>query len=365
MPRLRNTLTFTLGALALSCRQSPTEPLAVSASPSASVIGLPSTWSIRALMPQPAWRYWLAAQAITDASQHSTVYVMGGRLNQGPTDPPATSILAYDATADAWTTKAARFTGAATNGIGRVKQTLYISGGWDMSGAPAGWNQVSTRVFAYDAAHDRVIRKADMPRATARGVTGVINDKLYVLAGQCNGIPLCRNFYRYDPAADTWTSLPPAPHSHRNGAAAVIGSKLYVAGGGATPYQSFDVYDATTNTWSSPGPLPSPRQFAVGTTLGGKFYVVGIEGGEREGSRALDRTTQVYAPATGLWSGASGYPGPVGEAGQFLLRPFGAARIVVEGVAYLFAVGSGHLFTGETPEPAGTIDPGPPYVFRP
>jgi N-acetylneuraminic acid mutarotase len=363
--RLRSTLALALAAAALSCRQSPTEPVAVPATSSASVIGNPGTWTIRALMPQTAWRYWLAAEAITDASQHSTVYVLGGRLNQAPTDPPATSILAYDATNDRWTTKAARFTGAATNGIGRIKQTLYISGGWDMSGAPAGWTQVSSRVFAYDAAHDRLIRKADMPRATARGVTGVINDKLYVLAGQCNGIALCRNFYRYDPATDKWTSLPAAPHSHRNGAAAVIGSRLYVAGGGATPYQSFDVYDAATNTWSSRGLLPSPRQFAVGTTLSGKFYVVGIAGGEREGSVTLDRNTQVYAPATGAWSIATGYPGPVGEAGQFLLRPFGAARVVVEGIAYLLAVGSGHLFTGETSEPAGTIDPGPPYIFRP
>jgi N-acetylneuraminic acid mutarotase len=354
-----------VAALGLSCRENPTEPVAVPATSSTFSLAQPGTWSIRDLMPQPAWRYWLAAEAITDASQHSTVYVLGGRLNQGPTDPPVTTILAYDATVDRWTTKAARYTGAATNGIGRVKQNLYISGGWDMSGDPALWKQVSARVFAYDAAHDRVTRKANMPRATARGVTGVINDKLYVLAGQCNGIPLCRNFYRYDPATDTWTSLPQAPHSHRNGAAAVIGSRLYVAGGGASPYQSFDVYDAATNTWSSAGLLPSERQFAVGTTLGGKFYVVGIEGGEREGSVSLDRSLMVYVPATRVWRNASSYPGPVGDAGQFLLRPFGAVRVVVEGVAHLFAVGSGHLFTGETAVPAGTIDPGPPYLFRP
>jgi hypothetical protein len=362
------TLALAVSALLIaSCDESPTQPTAAAtAPPVARLLAQPGTWLIRGeATPDRIWRYWAAAEAVTDASQHSTVYVLGGRLNQAPSDPPATSILAYDMAIDRWTTKASQFRGAATNGIGRVRQTLYISGGWNFSGDPSQWTDVSSRLFAYDVAHDRLTRKADMPVRTAEGVTGVINDKLYVLAGKCVGEALCRKLYRYDPSTDVWTQLPPAPSSHRHGAGAAIGSKLYVAGGGASPYRAFDVYDAVTNRWSSPGLLPPRRQFAVGTAVKGKFWVVGIAGGERDGNLFADRTTLAYNPVTRTWRNESGYPGPTGEAGQFLLRPYGAVRVVFEGAQYLFAVGSGHLFTDDTVKPAGTIDPGPPYIYSP
>lgn len=362
------TLALAVSALLIaSCDESPTQPTAAAtAPPVARLLAQPGTWLIRGeATPDRIWRYWAAAEAVTDASQHSTVYVLGGRLNQAPSDPPATSILAYDMAIDRWTTKASQFRGAATNGIGRVRQTLYISGGWNFSGDSSHWTDVSSRMFAYDVAHDRLTRKADMPLGTAEGVTGVIDDKLYVLAGKCVGQPLCRRFYRYDPSTDVWTQLAPAPSSHRHGAGAAIGSKLYVAGGGASPYRAFDVYDAVTNRWSSPGLLPPRRQFAVGAAVKGKFWVVGIAGGERDGNLFADRTTLAYNPVTRTWRNESGYPGPTGEAGQFLLRPYGAVRVVFEGAQYLFAVGSGHLFTDDTVKPAGTIDPGPPYIYSP
>ncbi|HEV8177290.1 MAG TPA: hypothetical protein VGP44_06330, partial [Gemmatimonadales bacterium] len=79
---------------------------------------------------------------------------------------------------------------------------------------------------------DRLIRKADMPQPTADGVTGVIDGRLYVLAGTCNddSPPFdcneansgnrgsSRRFYRYDPATNNWTTLPSAPHEHGYGA---------------------------------------------------------------------------------------------------------------------------------------------------
>ena len=360
-------LALALGALLnASCDESPTQPDAAATAPAvASLLNPPGTWTIRAPTPDRIWRYWSAAEAVTDASKHSTVYVLGGRFNQAPSDPPATSILAYDVPTDQWATKASQFRGAATNGIGRVGHTLYISGGWNFSGDPSQWTDVSSRLFAYDVAHDRLTRKANMPRATAEGVTGVIDGKVYVLAGNCVGQPLCRNFYRYDPSTNVWTQLPSAPNSHRHGAGAAIGSKLYVAGGGASPYRAFDVYDAATNQWSSPGLLPPRRQFAVGTAVQGRFWVVGIAGGERDGDPYADRNTVAYNRATNTWRNLSPYPGPEGEGGQFLLRPFAAVRVFFEGAQYLFAVGSGHLYTDDTVKPAGTIDPGPPYILTP
>ena len=369
----RGPLSLVLASTVLllaSCGETPTESGGAEglSAATAAPINPPGTWTIQADLPNRfVWRYELAAGVVTNASQQSTVYVLGGRFNQTPTNPPATTILAFDVVTDQWTTKAARFTGAATNGIGKIGSLLLISGGRSMSGDPSLWTDVSRTLFAYNWALDRVVRKANMPRATARGITGVINSKLYVLAGQCSGETLCRDFYRYDPATNAWTTLPPAPHSHRNGAGAVLGGKFYAAGGGASPYRSFDVYDPATNKWSTPGLLPPSRQFAFGTNEGGLFYVVGIEGGDREAVPfGGDRTTVAYDPLAKSWkTGLSPYPGPLGEGGQFLLHPAAAVTVFLNGDPYILALGSGHLYTDNTVKPAGTIDPGPPYIYTP
>lgn len=364
----RLSLALTLSALALcACGENPTQPEGAGEQPAvAAAAFLPSgSWTIRTDMPDQFWRYGLAAEVVTTTAGQSTVYVFGGRFNHGLPNPAATTILAYDAATNSWTTRAAHFTGATTNGAARIKDKIYISGGnRNFTGA---WNAtgVSSRLYAYDWRLDQVSRKADMPLATAEGVTGVINNKLYVLAGRCSGQSLCRNFYRYDPATNTWTTLPQAPNSHRHGAGAVLGGKFYVAGGGASPFRAFDVYDPATNKWKTAGTLPSDWDFAVGTKLGGKFYVTGIPGGERVGDRANLPGTFVYDPQTNNWENLGGYPGPTGEGGQFLLRPLAELSVLLDGRAHLLALGSGHLYTDDTVKPAGTIDPGPPYIYAP
>jgi N-acetylneuraminic acid mutarotase len=367
IPRPPLALALALSALSLvSCDENPAQPDAPGTSSTlfASAESFPpGTWTIRALMPQRLWRYDLAAGVVDDASGQSTVYVLGGRFNEAPTDPAATTILTYNATNDQWSTKAASFTGAGTNGIGRIGDRLYISGGATLSGGS--WTAVSSRLSAYDWRRDVIIRKADMPRRTAYGVTGVINGKLYVLAGHCGQQQFCREFYRYDPATDSWATLPPAPSSHVHGAGAVLGGKFYVAGGGASPYRSFDVYDPATNSWTSPGLLAPRRQFAEGAVAEGKFYVIGIEGAERTGDRNADRNVVAYVPSINSWRNKSSYPGPTGEGGQFLLRPQATVRVLLNGRAHILAIGSGHLYTDDTVKPAGTIDPGPPYIYAP
>jgi N-acetylneuraminic acid mutarotase len=361
-------LALVLSTLGLAaCGEDLTQPQgATEQPPVAAALSLPSgTWTIRALMPDQYWRYGLAAEAVTTDAGKSTVYVFGGRFNRGAPNPAATTILAYDASTDSWTTRAAHFTGSTTNGAGRIKDKIYISGGnRDFTGS---WSAtgVSSRLYAYDWRRDQVSRKADMPRATAEGVTGVINNKLYVLAGRCAGQSLCRDLYRYDPATNSWTTLPAAPNSHRHGAGAVVGGKFYVAGGGTSPFKTFDVYDPGTNKWTTGGTLPTAWQFAAGTKVGGKFYVTGIPGAERVGSLADLPSTFVYDPGTNSWQNLGGYPGPTGEGGQFLLRPLAESSVLVDGRAHLLAVGSGHLYTDDSVKPAGTIDPGPPYIYAP
>jgi hypothetical protein len=51
--------------------------------------------------------------------------------------------------------------------------------------------------------------------------------------------------------------------------------------------------------------------------------------------------------------------------GQFLLRPAAAVPVFLDGVPRILTLGSGHLYTDDTVQPAGTIDPTLNYIFTP
>jgi N-acetylneuraminic acid mutarotase len=365
IPRRTRILSlFAVGSLLnLGCSEDATAPSsdnkAIAPAAAASVAFPSGTWTAMALMPELAWRAELAAGAVNTAAGQM-VYVLGGRFKQSPTDLPASTILAYDVARNAWATKAARFTGANTNGVGTIGGKLYISGGSEFINGE--WKPASSKLFAYDPAADRLIRKADMPTPSFGGVTGVINGKLYVLTGRpCSfDPPLCGSFfYRYDPVSNAWTSLPPGHNYGPNAAGVVLDGKFYVAGGNHPPsaYRSFSVYDPATNEWQLLGRMPPRRRFAVGAAAAGKVYVIGIEG--TDPFLGADRNTVAYHPGTNTWRNKGPYPGPQGEDGQFLLRPSAAVRVLLGGSPHILALGSGHFAAD------GTITRAPPYMYAP
>jgi N-acetylneuraminic acid mutarotase len=310
-----------------------------------------NTWTTKAPLPEEElYRHDLAAAVVNNANGQSIVYVLGGAYGNVNYPNPATSILAYDVATNTWTRKSARFTGAASNGIGKVGNKLYISGGTDFFNM----RQTSPRLYAYDLTGDRVIRKADMPIGTSEGMTGVINGKLYVLATVCgtvNGGASCRKFFRYDPATNKWTSLPPPPNDHWRGAAAVLNGKFYVAGGSQfRPHRAFDVYDPVTNSWTSLGLMPPRRPVAQGVALDGRFYVVGIQ--------ATDRNTVAYYPPTNTWRNKA--PFPQGETGQLISGPQAAVRVMLEGSPRIFTVGS-EIYS----DPPATVTLAPSFLYTP
>ena len=223
-----------------------------------------------------------------------------------------------------------RYSCSTPNGVGTIGGKLYFSGGYN--GIEGGVKEQSRQVWAYDPVARRLIARADMPRATAEGVTGVIGDKLYVLPGICNsnyGLPRAgycaenpiRRLYRYDPATNKWGARKSAPHYHRFGAGGVIGGKFYVVGGfhGFTPVADLDVYDPATDTWKTLAPIPTAGR-AIGTALQNKLYVIA-------GSNAY-----VYNPGTNKWSSIAaptwGHDG--------------AVRVVINGKPKFLAVGGLH-----------------------
>lgn len=288
------------------------------------------SWTTKAPMMTPRWN--LAAGVATDAAGRQRLYAIGGF------DPnfggAVSSVEAYDFGTNSWAERAPLPVALYNaNGVGNIGGKLYLSGGvvedpWDWSSG------LVNHLYEYDPNRNTWTRKADMPKRTAAGVTGVINGKLYVLAGTCDDCAstVVSRLFRYDPVTNSWSSLPSAPAAHVSGAGGVINGKFYVAGGrnrNGRATNRLDVYDPVTNSWSTLAPMPTARSGSAAAVLAGRLYVIGsnnVEPGERQGF------TEAYSPTTNTWTIKTPMPG----AGRGDLA---AGRITHNGKGHILAVG--------------------------
>ena len=314
------------GLVACEGSRAPTQPDLTPADAPIAAAGAGS-WSPRAPTLYDQFIYGYDLATAPDASGSSIVYAFGGASSDD--GGVGRAIIAYNVAADAWSKRTPLVDVYASNGVGKIGNKLYFSGGKLGAG---NLPDFTNRLWAYDYTQDRMIRKADMPIFSAEGVTGVIGTRLYVLPGACGGNAYpnpgycaeeaTRRFYRYDPGTDTWTSRRQTPHYHRGGAAAVIAGKLYVAGGVGPDIlgvADLDVYDPETNTWRSLAPLPTAG-FARGAALGGEFHVLVV----RYDGTSPDFRHYAYSPVTGQWK-TKAPPDVIGSATKVTLN--GSARI--------------------------------------
>lgn len=342
-----DTLLPALTLLALAAcgpGQSPTGPGADAAPPATAPAGTPAfaaaahnSWSTRAPMPTP--RSGLVAKVVENAAGEPILYAIGGTGARGR----LATVEAYNFVTNTWTTRApGPYRLLETNGVGRIGDKLYISGGL-LDCSECELDHYTDHLFVYDTKTNTWSQKAPMPEATGRGVSGVIGGKLYVLTGSCEACEdfKLRRLYRYDPATNEWETLASSPHRHVGGAGAVIGDKFYVAGGQNNLANGgigdLDVYDPRTGTWTAKAPVPAARVYA-GQFLDDKFYVVG---GLTD--TAPLRTVQVYDPATGWWANRASMP--------TRRAALAAARVTYQGKSYLIALGgfsAGFLYSRES-----------------
>jgi Kelch motif len=305
-------LVLALGALALTaCAEdrSPTQPESgtepVSAGSLAAALA-PNTWTLKAAMPGEL--HGISAGVVPDASGQSIVYVTGGTDCCGSTQ---SGILTYKIGTNTWSGKNPESPDGEgvevfnSNGIGRIGNTLYMSGGETYLG---GYWHIDGHFLAYNTATNTLTDKATPPKLTSEGVTGVIDGKLYVLPGRCSGEvypnpygcvsePI-RTLFRYSPTTNFWSWKRPAPHYHPNGAGGVINGKFYVAGGsnnfgGGPDVAALDRYDPATDTWTTLAPLPTAGS-ARGAVIQGKLFVVV--------RTSTGRRAYAYDPATNKWT---------------------------------------------------------------
>ncbi len=325
--RATTGLSVCVSAALLACtsENGPTQPEA-GGNPAAasSAAAASNTWTAKAPRPPMGPVFETFAGVAPNSAGQSIVYVFGGTDGEGT----GLGTGAYNVATNSWTWRSSISIFAA-NGVGTIGNKLYFSGGYNEVETPSSF---SNRLWAYNYAQDRFILKASLPIFGAEGVTGVIDDELYVLPGACSGdrypdlpgycaVEPTRRFYRYDPATNTWVTLRRAPHYHRQGAAAVIGGKFYVAGGfnDFQPVADLDVYDPATNTWRTLAPIPSAGR-AIGTALKGKFHVL------------VGTNHYVYNPATNTWQTRAAAQWPHDA----------VVRVTLDGLPYLLAVGGTH-----------------------
>jgi N-acetylneuraminic acid mutarotase len=321
--RYRNLL---LALLSLAACSDPAEPTGGPQAPADApdlALAASNTWVSRKDMPGTVVSDF-AIGSVTNAAGQSIVYVVGGRRSDGIR---MGSNKAYNASTDTWSSKADLPTAIhATNGMGVIKGKLYISGGYGDN------HDGRNSLYVYDPATNQWTQKRDMPSTTYGGVSGVINDQLYVLSG-CDDSEACiygspvKAFYKYDPTIDQWTSLPLPTERHLRGMAGVMGGKFYVVGGfdpdQAGETGTLEAFDPVANQWTTKTPLAHPRRLAAGTAVSGKLYVIGGYGVKSDGTTGAIPTNSIYDPATDTWTNKQAMPSArVGT---------GAARVAVNG----------------------------------
>ena len=322
----RNSLMYigsTLGAVALlACGEPTTEP--ETTRPLSTTMAGPGRWITRAQMGHE--RAFPAAGTVTDGAGQSILYVIGGLTPDGVA---SRAVQAYDVTTNTWTMRAPTpIRVYATNGVGVIGGKLYISGGITPP------TQARRRLYVYDPATNTWTKKSSMPSPGHHGLTGVINNQLYVLTGcgflgvDCDEpVPLA--FFRYDPVSDRWGALPAPTNAHSAGAGGVIGGKFYVTGGDGV--SQLEVYDPATNVWTIKASMPGNRWFGASVAFQAQLYVIGGVERDPDGVSTLVRTTSVYDPATDAWTTRAPIPEERASLAASRVLRNGQARIELVG----------------------------------
>lgn len=291
-----------------SCGDEPTQPTtATDQSPSAPANAQASdTWLTRRIMPLE--RAGVVTAMVPNAAGQSIVYAIGGYSLYRPFASLA-RVQAYNVATNTWSRKQDLPTALqGLNGAGVIGGKIYVAGGQKNRNLAT----LSYALYVYDPATNTWTRKRGMPERGSGGVTGVINNKLYVVTPS-EGQEDYSNFFRYDPATNKWSTLPSPRHAYFMGG--VLSGKLYVVG------NEVEMYDPATNQWTTKRSPPATDINIWGTAVavGAKLYVFG-------GARTL-----VYDPGSDSWAART--PGPVAD--------YTACRVFLNGRPRIELVGGG------------------------
>lgn len=155
--------------LACAAEETPTEPGSKPSAPSRqAAASVSNTWSLRAPRPGSGPLYETFAGTAPNSAGQSIVYVFGGTDGEGGTGVRSG---AYNVS-DTWTGGVATVSVFGSNGVGKIGNRLYFSGGYNDVETPGSF---TNQLWAYDYTNDRLIARAPLPILGAEGVSGVIS----------------------------------------------------------------------------------------------------------------------------------------------------------------------------------------------
>ena len=291
MPRLHSLARFAFGTLLLAaCGEDTTltqpESWARPALPRSAAALASNTWAPRASAPNTSNEGYAVGAAPNGAGQW-IAYTLGRRRRGGM---HAASLASAYNVAD-------QYPGAPC--LRRSARPIQLNKRRGQAGRPALSHRgqlLLRRLLPHLQYHlglrsratNRLLQRADMPRATKDGTSGVIGGKLFVLAGYCTGKvsynpghcavggPV-RQFYRYDPGQPT-PGYPAGSHrtSTPVGGSGVLGSRQAVRRGrpGRAPTSTCTIRRPTPGRRGPRIPSPtmaisSPRPSSPSSTWSG------------------------------------------------------------------------------------------------
>jgi len=228
-----------------------------------------TSWTLGAPIPTP--RQMLAA-----ASDGKLVYAVGG--NNGTTD--LTTVEAYDPAAKTWTALAGLPQPRSDLGVAIADARLVAVGGVSEGQVLKSVSVMDLMTKTWDALpdmasprHGMAVDAVDKSVYAVGGSTAVGDGQLVATAEVLNLPP------RKIQPASQWRSLPDAPTARLMMAWTVLNDKIWIMGGlrNGVPLQTVESYDPKAGAWQPGPPLPVPLHHAAAATYRGEVVVVGGE----------------------------------------------------------------------------------------
>lgn len=246
------------------------------------------------------------------------IYIISG-WNNTSSPAPLNVMQVYDAITDSWIENIELPAGSNGASACAVDRKIYMIGG--RTGTICGVDREN--VFEFDPVNKKWTEKAPLPEAKSFSCAVAVDGKIYSIGGRClnrDNIKFFRKVPIYDPVTNTWTEAEGEMPEHRDSfAAAVVNDKIYVIGGECSydgrGRKSVFEYDPRLNEWKKKQDMPTARLYMTAATVNGNIYVMGgLEKYHPPTQVGLTETSltvnEVYDPATDTWSTESHLPTP-------------------------------------------------------
>jgi thiol-disulfide isomerase/thioredoxin len=173
-------------------------------------------------------------------------------------------------------------TGAAVPKAKKYHTVAFYDGNMYIFGGVTTGNYYDSLCYKYNVATDTWSRIKDFPTLKYLfGTAQAINGKIYITGGLSNigtAFAAVRDMFVYDPATDTYTKKTAMPSPQGFAASGVIDNRMYVIAGSGTNTtftQVVQVYDPATDLWSQETNYPKACRYLSGTTVNNTIIVSG------------------------------------------------------------------------------------------